>query len=158
MTGRIAVGGITRIDELVLIRVLDARPKPGLAAKTLSTIGNEGVNLTCVTSCLDTNHRENLTLVLGERDLDQALGLLQTIKEEIDARSIEYQRRCSAISVYGPHFSERPAIAARVFEVTAGLGVDIHIISSSFASVTFVIAQEAADPTVKALGEVFLVP
>ena len=30
MTGRIAVGGITRIDELVLIRVLDARPEPGL--------------------------------------------------------------------------------------------------------------------------------
>ena len=38
MTGRIAVGGITRTDALVLIRVLGARPEPGLAAKTLATL------------------------------------------------------------------------------------------------------------------------
>ena len=158
MTGRIAVGGITRTDGLVLIRILGVRPGPGLAAKTLATLGNERINLTCVTSFVDAEKRDNLCLALGERDLDQALGLLQTIKEEIEARAIEYQRRCTSISIYGPHFSERPAIAARIFEVTAAAEVDVQMISSSFASVTFVIAQEAADPTVKALREAFLVP
>jgi aspartokinase len=158
MTGRIAVGGITLTDGLVLIRVLGAHPEPGLAARALSVLGNEGINLTCVTSFVDTDGRDNIGLVMAERDLDQALGLLQTIKEEIGARAIEYRRRCSAISIYGPHFSERPAIAARVFEVTAAAGVDLQLISTAFASVSFVIDGEQADTTVQKLRAAFLVP
>jgi aspartokinase len=158
MTGRIAVGGITRTDGLVLIRVLGARPEPGLAAKTLATLGNEKINLTCVTSFVDSERRDNLCLALSERDLDQALGLLQTIKEEIEAQAIEYQRRCTSISIYGPHFSERPAIAARIFKVTAAANIDVHMISSAFASVTFLIDESDAGPTVEALRETFLAP
>ncbi|MFO7655372.1 MAG: ACT domain-containing protein [Candidatus Krumholzibacteriia bacterium] len=158
MTGRIAVGGITRTDGLVLIRVLGARPQPGLAAKTLSTLGNQGINLTCVTSFVDTDRRDNLCLALAEKDLDQALGLLQTIKEEIEAGAIEYQRRCCALSVYGPHFSERPAIAARVFEATAAAGVDVLAITSSFASVSFLVDESDAEVSVQRLREAFVVP
>lgn len=158
MTGRIAVGGITRTDGLVLIRVLGARPEPGLAAKTLATLGNKKINLTCVTSFVDPGKRDNLCLALSERDLDQALGLLQTIKEEIDAQAIEYQRRCTSISIYGPHFSERPAIAARIFEVTADANIDVQMISSSFASVTFLIDAADADTAIERLRESFLAP
>jgi aspartokinase len=138
--------------------VLGAQPEPGLAAKTLSILGNERINLTCVTSFVDTGGRDNIGLALGERDLDQALGLLQTIKEEIGAQAIEYRRHCSAISIYGPHFSERPAIAARVFEVTAAASVGLHLISTSFASVSFLIDAEQAEATVQRLREAFLVP
>ena len=158
MTGKIAVGGITRTDDLVLVRVLGARPQPGLAGQTLSTLGGQGINIVCVTSFIDSDDRDNICFAISKKDLDQALGLLQTIMDQIEARGIDVIRRCCSISVYGPHFSERPAIAGRIFDATAAAGIDIHLIATSFATVSFLIDEERADEAVAQLRETFLVP
>jgi len=100
-----------------------------------------------------------LKIVLdGEDDLDQALGLLQTVKEEIHAESIEYQRNCCAVSIYGPHFSERPAIAGNMFAATAEAGIDLHMISTSISTVSCVINEDQFDAALAKLRERFLVP
>lgn len=158
MTGKIAVGGITKIDGLVLIRILGARVEHGLAGRALSALGHKGINLTCVSSFLDREGRNNLGFAIGANDLDQTLGILQSLQEELQARSIEYQRRCSAISIYGPHFSERPAIAGAVFQATGEAGVEIHMIATSFSTVSFLTNEEQAALAVQKLQERFLVP
>jgi len=158
MTGKIAVGGITRKDGLILIRVLGARPERGVAGRTLSALGNKGLNVTCVTSFIDGEGLINLCFAVDRDDLDQTLGILQSLQEEIEARSIEYQRRCSAISIYGPHFSERPAIAGTIFETTAVAGIEIHMISTSFSTVSFLTNEDQAVTAVNRLHENFLVP
>ncbi len=158
MTGKIAVGGITRKDDLVLIRILGARSGHGLAGKSLSTLGLGGINIICVTSFVDGEGLNNICFAIGSRDLDQSLGLLQSIQEEIQARDIDYQRGCSAISIYGPHFSERPAIAGTIFEATAEAQVPVHMISTSFSTVTFLTDEQLAATAVEKLQEYFLVP
>lgn len=158
MTGKIAVGGITRIDGLVLIRILGAHAGPGLAGRTLSALGHKGINLTCVSSFLDHEGRGNLGFAVGGGDLDQTLGILQSLQDEMQARSLEVQRRCAAISIYGPHFSERPAIAGTVFQATGDAGVEIHMIATSFSTVSFLTSEEQADLAVRKLQEHFLVP
>lgn len=158
MTGKIAVGGITRKDELVLIRILGARAGHDLAGKSLSSLGLAGINIVCVTSFVDGEGLNNICFAIGGRDLDQALGLLQSDREDIQAREIDYQRGCSAISVYGPHFSERPAIAGTIFQATAEAQVPVNMISTSFSTVTFLTDEQCADAAVAKLGEYFLVP
>jgi len=158
MTGKIAVGGITKIDGLVLVRILGARVEHGLAGRALTGLGLKGINLTCVSSFLDREGRNNLGFAIGDADLDQTLGILQSLQEELQATNIEYQRRCSAISVYGPHFSERPAIAGTVFEAIGAAGVEIHLIATSFSTVSFLTNEDQADLAVRTLREHFLVP
>ena len=158
MTGKIAVGGITKADNLVLIRVLSARRAPGLAGSILSSLGQRRINLICVTSFVDGKGRDNIGFAVAEDHLDQVLGLLQPLREEIAADSIEYQRHCCSVSVYGPHFSERPAIAGLIFDATAAAGIDIHMISSSFSTVSCIIDQEHGDVAVNRLRETFVIP
>jgi aspartate kinase len=158
MTGKMAVGGITQIDDLVLVRVLGAKRGYGLAGQALSSLGLNGINITCVTSFVDREDLNNIGFAIKEDDLDQALGILQSLKDELEARSIEYQRRCSSISIYGPHFSERPAIAGTVFAATGEAGVEIHMIATSFSTVSFLTNEKDADAAVAQLGECFLVP
>jgi aspartokinase len=158
MTGKMAVGGITRIDDLVLVRILGAKRGYGLAGQALSSLGLNGINIICVTSILDREDLNNIGLAIKEDDLDQALGILQSLKDEIEARSIEYQRHCSSVSIYGPHFSERPAIAGTVFEATGAAGVEIHMIATSFSTVSFLTNEKDADAAVAGLRECFLVP
>ncbi len=158
MTGKIAVGGITRKDDLVLVRILGARSGHGLAGTSLSSLGLAGINIIVVTSFVDGEGLNNICFAIGERDLDQALGLLQSGQEEIQAREIDYQRGCSAISIYGPHFSERPAIAGTIFRATAEGDIPVHMISTSFSTVSFLTDADRADEAVAKLHEYFLVP
>ncbi|MBU8869346.1 MAG: ACT domain-containing protein [Gemmatimonadales bacterium] len=158
MTGKIAVGGITRKDGLVLVRILGARAGRSLAGQALSSLGLQGINVTCVTSFIDGEGLNNICFAIGENDLDQTLGILKSMEEEIQAGSIAYQRGCSAISIYGPHFSERPAIAGTVFEATAEAGVEIHMITTSFSTVSFLTNEDQAVLAVHRLNQDFLVP
>lgn len=158
MNGKIAVGGITRKDGLVLVRILGAPAHCGLAGKALSGLGLKGINITCVTSFVDNEGLNNICFAVGRDDLDQTLGILQGIRDEIQARAIEYQNGCTAISIYGPHFSERPAIAGTIFQATAEAGVEVLLISTSFSTVSFVTGEDQAELAVTRLHENFLVP
>ncbi len=92
------------------------------------------------------------------QDLDQALGILQSMQDELEIGKIDYTRRCAAISIYGPHFSERPAIAGTVFEAASEAGVEILLIATSFSTVTFLTTSRQADQATARLNENFLVP
>ncbi len=158
MTGKIAVGGITRTDHLVLIRILGASSRRSLSGRALNELGNNGINVTCVTSFMDKDGLNNICFAVGADDLDQTLGILQSLEDHIQARSIEYERRCSAVSIYGPHFAERPAIAGRVFGTMEEAQVEILMISTSFSTVSFVTREDQAIQAVTKLSDVFLVP
>lgn len=158
MTGKIAVGGITRTDDLVLIRILGAPAGSRLEGRALSALGLKGINIICVTSLVDRDRLNNLCFAIHHSDLDQALGILQSLQDDIQARNIECQRHCTALSIYGPHFSERPAISGTVFESMAEAEVEILMIATSFSTVSFVTHQKMADTAVDKLHDNFLVP
>ncbi len=158
MTGKIAVGGITRSDGLVMIKILGATMSVSMVGSILSALGNAGINVTCVTSFVDRPESINLCFAVKKEDLDQTLGLLQSHKDEVGRANIEYQSRCSAISIYGPHFSERPAIAGAVFSATAEAGVDILMINTSYSTVSFLTNEDQAVLAVTKLQDKFLVP
>lgn len=158
MTGKIAVGGITRTDDLVLIRVLGAPATSRLEGRALSALGGKRINIICVASFPDADGRNNLCFAINHQDLDQTLGILQGLQDDIQARTIECQRHCSALSIYGPRFSERPAISGTVFDSMADAMVEILMISTSLSTVSFVTNQAKASDAVAKLHENFLVP
>jgi aspartokinase len=158
MAGKIAVGGITRTDGLVLVRVMGAPAGRPFVGGVLTALGRAGINVVCVASFVDSARRANLCLALAAGDVDEALGLLQDIRDQISAERIEIQRGCSAISVYGPQFSSSPAIGGRIFDATATAGVDVHMVSTSFTTIAFLVDSAQADSAVAQLREAFLVP
>ncbi len=158
MTGKIAVGGITKVDDLVMVKILGARSGQGLAGRALSGLGLKGINISCVTSFTDREGLNNISFAINAGDLDQTLGVLKSMQDELEIGKIDYTRRCAAISIYGPHFSERPAIAGTVFETTGAAGVEILLIATSFSTVTFLTNSDQADLAIERLNENFLVP
>jgi aspartate kinase len=158
MTGKIAVGGITRTDDLVVIRVIAAEPGWRLASHSLDLLGQAGINIVCCASFADHRDRLNLALAIGREDLDQALGLLQDVREQLGAERIEVRRRCSAIAIYGPQFSSSPAIGGRIFAATDRANIPVHMISTSFTTVAFLVDAPQAEAAVASLREVFVAP
>ena len=157
-TTKIAIGGMIETRGLVLVRVLGARKGPGVAGLTLSALGRHGINVLCVVCFPDLERRDNICFAINRADLDQALGLMQIVKEEIEAASIEVVRNCCVVSIYGPHFSERPYIAGLIFDAMAEAGIAIHAISTSISTVSCVIDEDRLEEAMTRLNTTFLVP
>lgn len=97
-------------------------------------------------------------LAIEAATLDQALGLLRDVLDEIGAERIEVRRRCSAIAVYGPQFSNSPAVGARIFQAVEQAGIAAHMITTSFTTVAFLVDGDQAEAALIGMREVFLVP
>lgn len=158
MTGKLAIGGITQTDDLVLVRVLGAQAGSRFANCTLSALGEASINIVCCAAFGDDRERQNLGLAIHHRDLDQALGLLQDVRETIGAERIEVRRRCSALAVYGPQFSSSPAIGGRIFAAVDQAGIPVHMISTSFTTVAFLVDTDMAVAAQASLRQAFQVP
>jgi aspartate kinase len=157
-TGKIAIGGLLETRGLVLVRVLGARRGPGSAGRTLSALGRHGINVLCVVCFADLDRRDNICFAINRADLDQTLGLMQIVREEIEAETVEVVRNCCVVSVYGPHFSERPSVAGLIFDAMAGAGVEVHAISTSISTVSCVIDEDRIEEVAARLNETFLLP
>lgn len=155
---RIAVGGMLETRDLVMIMIQGTRSGPGVAGLALGTLGRHGINVLCVVSSPDATGRENLTLAIRSDDLDQGLGLLQQVKDELGALRIEVRRHCVLLSVYGPHFSERPAVAGRMFDALARHGIDIHAVSTSVTTVSCLVDEADREEALAAIRETFVLP
>lgn len=158
MTGKIAVGGITRTDDLVLVRVLGAGEGAPLASRTLDVLGSSGINVVCCAALADRQDLQNMGLAIHADDLDQTLGLLRDVLDEIGAERIEVRRRCSAIAVYGPQFSSSPAVGARIFQAADRAGITAHMITTSFTTVAFLVDTDQVEAAVEGLHAVFVTP
>lgn len=155
---KVAIGGMIETRNLVLVHVLGVRRGPGVAGATLSTLGNHGVNVLCIVSSPDSRGRENLSVAVEHKDLDQALGLLKALADEIEAESIDCHKHVALVSIYGPHFSERPAIAGMMFEGLAADGIDIHAVSTSVSTVSCIVEEKDLEAARQAVGRTFLIP
>jgi aspartokinase len=126
MTGKIAVGGITRVDGLVLVRILGAEAGRGLVGRALSALGLKGINLNCVTASRDAQGLTNLSFGIHANDLDQTLGILQSLQEDSrrhhDLRARLHVRSPSTVRIS----ANVRRIAGTVFDTTADAGVQIH--------------------------------
>ena len=69
-----------------------------------------------------------------------------------------FTARWQAGTLLNCDFSERPAIAGTVFDATAAAGVEIHMISTSLSTVSFLTNEDQAIEAVSKLHENFLVP
>jgi aspartate kinase len=76
----------------------------------------------------------------------------------VGAQAIVSQPEVALISVFGPDFRERPAVAAGVFEALANVGINILAISTSISTVSCLIDKKRVEDAMLALREYFEFP
>lgn len=155
---KVKAGGIIRNEHLAKIGVLSAPDRPGLARDVLRALGDKDINVEFIVQCIDLANNSHIVLCVREGDLDTALAALQPVRSKVKAEEITSQRNMAVVSIFGPDFRERPAIAARVFEAMASAGINIMAISTSISTVSCLIDGARVDDAVVALREHFELP
>lgn len=155
---RIKAGGIIRNERLAKIGVISAPDQPGLASAVLRALGDKEINVEFIVQCVDLADNSHIVLCVREDVLDAALAALRPVQAKVGAQDIISQRNVAVVSVFGPDFRERPAIAAEVFEAMASAGINIMAISTSISTVSCLIDGDRVDDVVVALRKHFEFP
>ena len=158
MPAKVKAGGIIRNERLAKIGVMSAPDRCGLACDVLRAIAEKGLNVEFIVQCIDLTDHSHIVLCIAEDDLDEALAAVAPLQSVLQAEDITSQRNVALVSVFGPDFRERPAIAATVFESMASVGVNIMAISTSISTVSCLIDGAQVDEAVVALRENFDLP
>jgi aspartokinase len=155
---KIKVGGIMVSDGRSLVQVLGVPPRPDAVGILLAAMGEEEINIEFLVESFDLDGYGNLCLCLDRRFLDDAVDICDEVKDQMAAKGITYRPEVSVISVYGPHFREKPRVSGIMFSALAAANVPSLAISTSISSVSCVVEEEYADLAAEVLAEAFEAP
>ena len=155
---KIKIGGIMQSDGRALLKIMSVPDQAGVASAVLEAMGQMEINIELLVESFDIDDCGNFSIVIDQKDLDQALNIIEEVKATIDAKVISYTPDVAVITVFGPHLREKPRIHGVMFSSIAAVGIGSLAISTSISSVSCVVEAQYLDTAVQALEEAFEVP
>jgi aspartate kinase len=155
---RIEIGGIMQSDGRALVKIMSVPDHASVAGTVFKAMGANGINIELLVESFDLDDCGNFAVVIDQKDLDHALGVLEQLKPTIDAKAISYTPDVAVITVFAPHLREKPRIHGLMFSSMASMGISSLAISTSLSSVSCVVEGQHLDTTIRALTEAFCVP
>jgi aspartate kinase len=155
---KIKVGGIMASTGLAMVSILSVPDRPDVAGTILHAMGKNNVNIEFVVLSSDVEGNGNMTFCMDQKNLEAAIGVLEGIKPLIEARGISYHPNVAMISVFGPHFRERPMISGLMFNALGTSGINVLAISTSISSCSCLIQADQTEDAMRALHQTFEAP
>ncbi len=155
---RVKIGGIIQRRNLAKIGVMSIPDRPGVAGALLNALGERGINVSFIVHNIDLNSLDNIVICVAREDLTEALEALHSVEETVGAKEIVYDHEVGIVSIFGPHFGERPGIAGVMFSALASVGINILAISTSISTASCLVDASDMDDAIEALHETFELP
>ena len=155
---KIKIGGMIQTKELVQVGIMSMPNQPGLAGRIFSALGKEGINLQFIAQTADLHGRGNTTFCILQEDLPATRRVLNQIPSFTGPDKVIYHSPVGIISIFGPHFREKPSIAGTMFSALGDAGISILAISTSISTLSCVIEEKFLPQAVQAVSEAFEPP
>jgi aspartate kinase len=156
--GKIKVGGIMASTGLATVSILSLPDRPDVAGTVLDEMGKRNINIEFIVLNFDLEGNGNMNFCIDQKNLEVALEVLEGVKPLIEAKGISYHPNVAMISVFGPHFRERPMISGLMFNALGTTGINVLAISTSISSCSCVIQADQTEDAMRALHETFEAP
>jgi len=143
---------------LATVSILSLPDRPDVPGMILHAMGGRNINIEFVVHNVDIEGNGNMTFCIDQKNLETALEVLEGVKPLIEARGISYHPNVATVSVFGPHFRERPMISGLMFNALGTAGINVMAISTSISSCSCVIEADQIEDAMRALHETFEAP
>ncbi len=155
---KIKIGGILEVRHLTMLKMLGIPNNPGYAGKLLTLLGRENINLHFVAESDDVNNNGNITICISSEDADKATILIENHHQQYSSVVVTSIPNITSLSIYGPHFRERPNICGRMCAALGEKNINILGISTSISSICCLIYDKDYRKALTALLETFELP
>ncbi|EKE02317.1 MAG: hypothetical protein ACD_20C00399G0002 [uncultured bacterium] len=149
------VSGVAADLSQVRIAIIKVPDAPGTAAKVFTSLAAHNISVDMIIQSLREADSNNIAFTLSESDLDQALNILEKVKQEINAAEIVIDKDIAKVSIVGAGMIDKPGIAADMFAALADNNINIKMISTSEIKISCLVDKGRANDAVKAIHSKF---
>jgi len=150
------VSGISHNRDEAKVTLLKVFDRPGVAAGVFGPLAEASVNVDMIVQNVSEDGKTtDLTFTVGQADLNLAVEVLETRKDEIGFHKIVADAELVKISIVGVGMRSHPGVAQTMFNALAKKGINIKVISTSEIKVSVLIDEEYTELALKALHSAY---
>jgi aspartate kinase len=149
------ISGVTYALEDAKVTVHGLPDRPGVAARVFTLLAAAHINVDMIIQNSSEGGITDISFTTAEDDLPKAEAVLSAERGSMGFESVETDASMAKVSLVGAGMKTHPGVAAKMFEVLAGNGINIEMISTSSIKVSCVIRKEHVSKAVAALHEAF---
>jgi len=154
------ISAVTSDTSEVKVTVLGVPDSPGVAARLFRPLADRDVNVDTIVQNVSvsdaTGHGfTDISFTVPRHDLDVALESCRESAVGIGAGAVMADTDIAKVSLIGAGMKSHPGVSATMFEVLAGAGINIEMISTSAIRITCVVRGGSVERAVLALHDAF---
>ena len=151
------IGGLVEQTNLTMYAITSLKDQPGAAAEVLNMFAKENINLEYITEGGCQQNFATLIFCVNSELMQKVDAIIKKNIEE-HANHIRKREYVCILGVYGPHFREKPAIAAQFCSALGREGINILGLSSSISTISAIIDIRDRERALNAIMQVFKLP
>jgi aspartokinase len=155
---KIKLGGIIEHRDLNVLSLENIPDQPGVAGIIFQALGQRGINIQFIVQTLNRLRQSQVILALAESEGREALTVMEELRPRIGHPDLTLHSNRAIISIFGPHFRERPGIAGTFFQALGSQGINLLAVSTSISTCSCVIEAADLPGAVKAVSAAFELP
>lgn len=149
------VRGIAHQDHVAKITVRGVPDRPGIAAHLFEPLAESSVSVDTIVQNASVEKLTDMTFTVAPGDLENALRVVETVKNELGAAEVVSEPDLGTVSIVGTGMASAPGFAARMFRTLYDENVNVDMISTSDIRITCVIASDRVGDAVRSLHNAF---
>jgi aspartate kinase len=148
------VTAVTHSEGEARVTLTGVQDEPGVAGRIFTALAEAGVNVDVIiqNEPVGGDALADLSFTVDRSDLTAATDTVGALALSQGVRTDE---RIGKVSIVGAGMRSHPGVAAKVFEVLGGKGINIEMISTSPIKISCVISADRVPDAVRALHEAF---
>ncbi len=148
---QVVVSGVTYNKNEAKVTVNGVPDRPGVASRIFTTLADANIVIDMIVQNVSHDKKTDITFTLGKADAKKAQKIMAGLATEIGAETVEVDERIAKVSIVGLGMRSHAGIAAKMFALLSGEGINIEMIGTSEIKVSCVIDQKYGELAVRAL-------
>ncbi|WP_455245603.1 aspartate kinase [Petrachloros mirabilis] len=151
----VAVSGVTGDRNQAKVTIVGVPDKPGIAARLLGPVAKANILVDMIIQNVSHESLTDFSFTIPRVDVKKAVPIIQNVANEIGAKSVSVTDSIAKVSLVGVGMRSHSGVAAKMFEVLSGEGVNIMMISTSEIKISCVIDEKYLELAMRALHTAF---
>ena len=151
----VLVSGIAYDKDQARITLTGVYDEPGIAAAIFEPLATHNIVVDMIVQNPSHEGRTDLTFTVSRKEMEDAIKIIERIKDEIGAKEILYDKNVAKVSVIGVGMRNHSGVAAIAFRALKSENINILMISTSEIKISCLIEEKYTELAVRTLHEAF---
>ncbi len=152
---RAAISGVAYNRDEAKVTIKGIPDHPGIASNVFSPVADAGINVDVIVQNVSEKGHTDITFTVPRSDYEQTMKIMSGIRKDVDASDLTGDDTVAKVSVIGVGMRSHTGVARKMFQVLAGEGVNIQMITTSEIKITVVVEEKYVELAVRALHGAF---